>query len=134
MFGLFRRKPAEPNGPDFSDVDSIPKAEALFQQGQLEKLLMRPACFGGTDHPLNVLYVPLGTAALKDRIDTHTIAPLAAEGKVTEYSAKPEYQGKSVVPIAVTVTASNPGSFKATLNIWGDALKRNPTAAGEATG
>lgn len=128
MPGFFRRNPKRPNGPDFSDVDSVAKADALFQQGTLEKLFLMPPCFGGEDHPLNTLYVPLGITAMKDRIDTHTVAVLVKEGKITQYSAKPEYQGKSVIPIAVTVTATEPGSFTATINIWGDALLRDSTA------
>ena len=89
---------------------------------------MCPPCFGGQDNRLNTLYVPIGTAEIKARIDTNTIAVLAAEGKVTRYKAKPEYQDKSVVPIAVTITASDPGQFAATINIWGNALKRNSPA------
>jgi hypothetical protein len=128
MFGFFRKKAARAEGPDFSDVDSLAKADALFQQGRLEKLFMRPLEFGGEDHPLNTLYVPLGIAALKSRIDNHTIAALLSEGKVTQYQANVEYQGKSVVPIAVTITASEPGSFTATINIWGQASKRESSA------
>ena len=134
MFGFLRPKAGQPEGPDFSDIDSIVKADALFQEGKLEKLLMRPACFGGEDNVLNTLYVPLGTAELKERIDTHTVAVLASEGKVMQYSAKPEYQGKSVIPIAVTVVASEPGSFTATINIWGDALKRGSKSSDGSTG
>ena len=134
MFGFLGRKASRPEGPDFSDVDSIAKADALFQEGKLEKLLMRPACFGGEDNVLNTLYVPLGTAELKERIDTHTIAVLASEGTVTQYSAQPEYQGKSVIPIAVTVVASEPGSFTATINIWGEALKRASKSTDESAG
>jgi hypothetical protein len=134
MFGFFRRKPAQPAGPDFSEVDSSEKAEALFQQGRLEKLFLRPPCFGGADDPFNTLYVPVGTAALKDRIDTQTVAVLAEEGKVTQYSAKPEYQGSSVIPIAITVRAFDPGSFTTTIKIWGEALKRDANAGGGTGG
>ncbi len=96
---------------------------------------MRPTCFGGEDNVLNTLYDPLGTPELKERIDTHTIAVLASEGKVTQHgAAKPEHQGKSVIPIAVTVVASEPGSFTATINIWGEALKRGSKSADGSAG
>jgi hypothetical protein len=52
------------------------------------------------------------------------IAPLVADGKITKYQATPEYQGKSFIPIAVKIVASEPGRFETTLNIWGEALGR----------
>ena len=63
------------------------------------------------DHPLNTLYVPVGTADIKASTDNNVIAPLAAEGKVTKYKAMPEYQGNSVIPIAIKIIASDPGEF-----------------------
>jgi hypothetical protein len=42
----------------------------------------------------------------------------------TQYKAEPEYQGKSFIPIAVKITAWNPGQFTTAINIWGDALGR----------
>jgi len=125
MFGFFKKKKAAPpRGPDFSDIDSQAKAEALFRRGDLEKLLLMPEAFGGEDNPLNTLYVPVGVASVKAGIDENIIRPLAAEGKVTKYTAEPEYQGKSFIPIAITITASDPGEFTTTINIWGDALGR----------
>lgn len=117
-------KSSEPNGPDFSMVDSRAKAEELFRRGELEKLFLMPLEFGGQDVPLNFLYVPVGVAAIKSGIDNNVIGPLAAEGKINHYKAVPEYQGKSFIPIAVTITASDPGHFTTTINIWGEALTR----------
>jgi hypothetical protein len=111
-------------GPDFSDVDSLAKAEELLRQGKLEKLFLMPLEFGGTDNVLNTLYVPIGTAAIKANIDNNTIAPLAAEGRVSRYEANPEYQGSSFIPIAIKIVARDPGEFSATINIWGEALNR----------
>lgn len=125
MFGWFKKKNKRPAvGPDFSDVDSLAKADRLYQQGKLEKLFLMPPEFGGEDHPLNTLYVPLGFAEIKSRIDLNAIAELIEAGQVTEYNASPEYQGKSFIPIAIEIVASNPGNFTATINIWGDALSR----------
>ena len=68
MFGFFKKQAKSANGPDFSHVNSQAKAEALFRQGELEKLFLMPLEFGGEDNPLNVLYVPLGVAAIKQGI------------------------------------------------------------------
>src|SRR5262245_59392366 len=121
MFGWFKKKPP-PNGPDFSGIDSRAKADELFQRGELEKLFLMPLEFGGEDNPLNTLYVPVGVAAIKSGIDTNVIGPLAAEGKITKYTATPQYQGKSFIPIAIKIVASDPSEFSTTINIWGEAL------------
>ena len=113
-------------GPDFSQVDSLAKAVALFEQGVLEKLFLMPLEFGGEDNALNVLYVPIGVAAVKNNIDANVIGPLADEGKVSQYRAEPEYQGDSFVPIAIRIVAWDPEEFTTTINIWGDALTREP--------
>ena len=124
MFGWFKKKAPPPVGPDFSGIDTPAKAEAWFRRGDLEKLFLMPLEYGGEDSPLNTLYVPVGVAAVKAGIDTNGIGPLVSAGKVSRYTAEPEYQGKSVIPIAVTITASDPGEFTTTISIWGDALVR----------
>ena len=128
MFGWSKKKPPPPKGPDFSDLDSWAKAEAMFRRGDLEKMFLMPLEFGGQDVPENTLYVPVGTAGIKAGIDNNVIGPLAADGKVTKYTATPEYQGKSFIPIAITIIASDPGKFRSTINIWGDALIRGEQA------
>lgn len=116
------------SGPDFSTVDSQAKAEQLAREGRLEPVYLLPPMFGGQDIPPNIVYVPTGTAAIKQGIDENVVAPLAADGTVTRYSATPEYTGSSFVPIAITIVASDPGSFTTTLNLWGEALDRDPEA------
>jgi len=125
MFNLFKKKSPIQNGPDFSGIDSKAKAEEKLQRGEMEKLFLLPPEFGGTDDPRNIVYVPVGFAAIKSGIDTNIIRTLVAESKITEYQSLPEYQGKSFIPIAIKIIASNPGSFTTTINIWGDALARN---------
>ena len=111
-------------GPDFSAIDSQAKAEELSRRGDLERILLLPVEFGGRTVPENVLYVPVGIAAVKAGIDLNVIAPLVSEGKLSQYSAVPHYQGKSFIPVAIVITASGPGHFSTTINIWGDALLR----------
>jgi hypothetical protein len=124
MFGWFKKRSPKPNEPDFSDIDSREKAEALFRRGILEKLHVVPLEFGGEDIPLNTLYVPVGLAEVKAGIDNNVIGPLAADGKITKYTASAEYQAKSVIPTAIKIVASDPGEFVTRINIWGDAVSR----------
>ncbi|MDI1462562.1 hypothetical protein QEZ54_16440 [Catellatospora sp. KI3] len=121
MFGLRRKKP---HGPDFSDITSESAAAALAAEGSLEKLLLLPPEFGGSDIPPNLVYVPVGIAEVKQQIDLGVVRPLVADGTVTRYTATPEYAGDSFIPIAVVITAHTPGSFTTTINIWGEALQR----------
>jgi len=125
VFNFFKKKKANPEGPDFSDIDSLAKAESLFRDGTLEKLFLMPLAFGGEDVPANVVYVPIGVANIKDGIDENVVGPLAQEGKISKYKAEPEYQGESFIPIAVKVTAWDPAQYVTTINIWGEALLRN---------
>jgi len=122
MCGTFQKKSPSPNGPDFSGIDSLAKAEELLRRGELEKLFLMPLDFGGQDIPQNVLFVTIGVAAIKSGIDNNVIGPLVAEGKFTQYTATPEYQGRSFIPIAIKISASNPGEFSTTISIWGESL------------
>ena len=97
---------------------------AAVRRGDLEKLFLIPLEFGGQDGPDNTLYVPVGVADVKAGIDTNVIGQLVSEGKVSQYKADLEYQGDSIVPIAIVITAWDPGEFTTTINIWGDALGR----------
>ncbi|MBX3401203.1 MAG: hypothetical protein KF873_20920 [Gemmataceae bacterium] len=115
---------SRPNGPDFSNIDSRAKAEELFRRGDLEKVFLMPLEFGGEDIPQNTLYVPVGMANVKADIDNNIIGPMAAAGKITKYTATPEYQGNSFIPIAINIVASDPGEFQSTIKIWGEALSR----------
>ena len=118
--GLFGKKP--PSGPDFAAIDSREKAEAAAARGELVPLMLMPQMFGGDDGAVNIVYVPPFAAELKERTDRNVILPLAQDGKVTSYTASPRYEGDSVVPNAIELKASNPGSFAWTIAIWGDAL------------
>jgi hypothetical protein len=122
MLGWFKKKPPPANGPDFSAIDSQARVEELFRRGELEKLFLMPLEFGGEEIPPNTVYVPVGVADIKNGIDTNVITPLVEEGKVTSYTARPQYQGSSFVPTAIQIVASDPGEFRTTINIWGEAL------------
>ena len=122
MSNWFKKKSAVPSGPDFSDVDSQEKAEARVQSGELAKLLLLSVEFGGTEDPRNIVYVPRAFITIKNDIDRNIIKPLVEAGKVSEYQATPEYEGKSFVPIAIKIVARNPETYVNYINIWGKAL------------
>lgn len=115
--------------PDFSQITSQAAAEALAQEGQLTKLLLLPEIFGGNDSPPNVVYVPPFVVEFKASIDQNIILPLAQEEMVNHYVAKPEYQGNSFIPVALHVTASDPGNFSTVIRIWGEGLNSEDGAA-----
>lgn len=122
MFKWFGRGNRAGGGPDFASIDSREKAEVLSQRGELQKILLIPAEFGGQDIPPNVVYVPVFAAEVKARIDQNMIKPLVTTGKVTRYQATPEYEGRSFVPISIAISATNPGSFSARVAVWGRGL------------
>lgn len=103
-----------------------------MQAGELERLFLLRAEWGGIDDPRNIVYVPRAFIAIKNNIDINIIKPLIESGKVTEYQATPEHQGKSFVPIAIEIVARNPGSFTTRINIWGKALARASSSPPEA--
>jgi hypothetical protein len=123
MFGWFKKRNARAAGPDYSHIDSREKAEHLHRKGELHELLLLPSAFGGERIPANIVYAPAFAAELKARLDSVTIMKLAREGRVTRYTATPEYEGRSVVPTRIRVAATDPGRFEGTIAIWGTAVE-----------
>ncbi len=118
--------PSISDGPDYSSVDSQGKVDELLEQGVLEKLYLFPREFGGPDVPGNVCHVPAWATAMKSKIDHDIIQPRVAAGEFTQYTAKPVYEGKSFVPIAIDISAgpkANPSQFAGRVSVWGTALK-----------
>lgn len=107
-------------GPDFSEVDSLAKAQQFYQEGKLEKLYLFPLDLGGEDIPPNIVYVPVGIGQLKAQFDG-TVRKMLEAGSVSRYSASPEYKGKSFVPSKITIRAWHPdksGSFNPSIEVW----------------
>jgi hypothetical protein len=115
MFSWFKKKG---HGPDFSPINSREKVEAAAQAGDLVPMLLMPAEFGGPEGGPNVVFVPSWAAQQKQRIDMGTVLPLAQQGKIKQYSAKPSYKGDSFVPSAISIRAHDPSDFTATIEIW----------------
>ena len=75
MFGWLKKKKPPADGPDFSAIDSREKAEELFRRGELEMLFLMPLEFGGIDDPRNVVFVPVGIAAVVAFVLRHNGLP-----------------------------------------------------------
>ncbi|HEY4372917.1 MAG TPA: hypothetical protein VGN52_13395 [Burkholderiales bacterium] len=112
-----------PPGPDFSSVDTLAKAQELHRQGVLTPVFLMPPEFGGEDVAFNIVYVPPFAAEMKSHLDTNVIREMVAQGQATCYTAQPGYQGESFVPAFITVEASDPGSFRSVIRIWGEGLR-----------
>lgn len=109
--------------PDYSNIDAEDKAIEKYRCGEFEKLFLFPIEFGGQDIPQNVVFVPVGFAKIKSNIEHNIIVPLVRDGMITKYVVTPVYQGRSFVPIAIDIDASEPGEFKTRINIWGEGLE-----------
>jgi len=129
MFNIFKKTSPPRTGPDFSSVDSVEKAQAKVATGDLVKLHLLPEAFGGDDAAHNTVYVPPFVQDIKDGIDRDTVMPLAQQGKVARYAATPRYQGRSVVPISIDLSATGQAQFEASIAVWGEALEENRKAA-----
>lgn len=134
MLGWFTGHENPNQGPDYSHIDSCVKAENLYRRGELKKLLLLPAEFGGKDIPVNVVYVPAFAVDLKTRMDLNVIKPLVQKGTIRRYNATPEYEGKSFIPALIRISATDPGHFEETIAIWGKAAQKstNPVPEDEA--
>lgn len=106
--------------PDFAQVVSLDQAKALAANGQLEKLLMFPAEFGGEDVSMNVLYVPPRT--VKQRAShIQTLREWIQEGAINSLDVRPEYKDTSFVPSRIHMNASHSESGeqrRLTLEVW----------------
>lgn len=106
--------------PDFAQVASLDQAKELAAKGQLAKLLMFPAEFGGDDVAMNAVYVP--PRSVRQR--TAHIQMLRAwieEGAVNMLDVSPEYKGTSFVPSRIHMHASHSESGEQrtlTLEVW----------------
>lgn len=118
--GLFGKKKTS-TGVPFEEIDSIEKARIEVERGGLERMyIVSPSLFGGSDGDDNVLYVPVGTTARKERIIDMRIADLMREGHKCSFNCHPEYKGRSVVPskIIFVYTSDEPMTTKLTMDLW----------------
>lgn len=106
--------------PDFAQVASLEQAKALEVKGQLTKLLMFPAEFGGEDVAMNVLYVPHRTVRQRTA-HIQTLRAWVKEGAIDSLDVRPEYKNTSFVPSRIHMNASHSESGEQrtlTLDVW----------------
>ena len=105
---------------DYSEVVSVSAAREMAERGELEPLYLVGLRFGGREDLSNCVFVPPGTAALKDQYDD-VIEDLLKEGRIKSYSCHPQYKGRSAVPSLLTISAFTPEAkpeFTETIRIW----------------
>lgn len=121
--GWFGKKKA--TGPDYASVKSVSDVSKLVSLGELVPMQLLPEEFGGEAVAENTVYVPAFVADLKHDFDHNIVIPSAAEGRITRYSAQPEYAGRSMVPVAIQIAATEPAELVYDIAIWGAALNRS---------
>ncbi len=112
MFNWFKK-----NKLDYSQVDSHQKAINLFNKGKLSKIYLMPLEFGGTELPMNSLYIPAFVKKLKKDFDSK-IEKLLIDGKKISYATEPEYKGNSFIPSKLIINITGEIEFKEIINIW----------------
>ena len=80
------------------------------------------------------MYVPAVAAQLKAQIDSNIVKPLVQRGQVRRYAATPEYEGKSVIPSLIRISATDPGRFEGSVSVWGEAVQNIARPASEERG
>ena len=119
IFNFFKKKANEDqqSPPDFSEIDSLKKAMALYSEKILSMIYLMPLEFGGTEAQINTLFVPEFVVALKARFDA-MILDLLKEGKKLSYTAYPEYKGTSFIPGRLIIKVSGDASLEEIIAIW----------------
>ena len=122
LFGKSKEEATAPAAaPDYAHVKSNAQAMALCESGELFKILLFPAEFGGEDVPHNVVYVPRGVPEAQQMI-VGTLVRFVEEGTINQLTVNPEYKGDSFVPSRILMRAWNSekpgGEFAPALEVW----------------
>ena len=105
---------------DFSSVDVLAAAGEHVVKGELVRMLLFPAEFGGEHIGPNVVYVTPSAAAERKRL-IGTLKRMVEEGLVDRLDVTPAYKGRSVIPSAITFKAwhsAKDGRFEQTIQVW----------------
>lgn len=107
---------------DWASVTTAEHQQFFIDEGMLEPLLLLPATYGGTELPMNVVYVPRGLVALREQTVLSMVDRMISDGTANTYTTDVEYRGDSLVPSAlhihVTHSGGEGGGFHPTLTIW----------------
>ena len=95
---------------DIEQQRAAAKAELddLLARGLVRAVLLFPEMFGGTDDPRNVTYLPPACIEEKEQFDALVQHELERLEPIS-YTATPAYDGPSMVPARVTLTAQGTG-------------------------
>jgi hypothetical protein len=80
--------------------------DSLLARGLVEKVLMWPVEFGGTDDPRNVTYLPLALVERKLAFDAEVLRRVEA-GEDMDFKVTPEYDSDSFVPARLHMEAGS---------------------------
>jgi len=100
MFSPMHREMQERRRKAREELDS------LLASGLVEKVLMLPAEFGGTDDPRNITYLPPALAERKRAFDAEVRRRVEA-GEDMDFKVTPEYDGDSFVPARLHMEAGS---------------------------
>lgn len=114
---LDRKSVFNPGSIDLSQIEDDDSAQLLVQKGLLRKAHLFPLALGGEDSERNVIYLPRNAALDKKGADERVLL-LAQEQKISNYSAKPEYKGKSIIPSVIEIESSGEGGFVHRIEVW----------------
>ena len=79
--------------------------ERLLSCDIVREVFLLPAMFGGTNDPRNVIWLPPICIQEKDQFDAQ-VREAVEQGEIVHYTATPSYDGPSMVPMQVTLSAS----------------------------
>ena len=106
--------------PDFSNVTSREQAQRLAAQGQLVRILLFPAEYGGEDIEQNAVYVPPAIVPVREAL-IGTLGRMIEAGQINKLEVTPEYSGSSFVPTRIRMHAwhdARSGEFSPVIEIW----------------
>lgn len=108
------------SAPDFSHVTTTAAARKLVREGKLVEILYFPAEFGGPHEPHNIGYVTPQAAEMRERV-IGQLDILIEGGAIDKLNVVPDYEGDSVIPRSITMTASHSSSERTiatTIAVW----------------
>jgi hypothetical protein len=81
--------------------------DSLLASGHVQRVLLFPSIFGGTDDPRNVSWLPPACIQEKEQFELQVRQAMERSGEPVEYTATPIYSGDSMAPVEIRLTASN---------------------------
>ena len=90
--------------------------EDLLGRGIVQKVLLLPAEFGGTEDPRNVTWLPLPSIAEENAFDSAVRQRIQC-GEAVRYGAMPTYEGDSMIPDALRLVVAGRETAECVVNV-----------------